>query len=153
MHARAAPPPRVAAATARAAPPPPPPRLSWRRLCAAAGVAAVGALAVAAKLAGAAHVQRLMASFEPGALLEVSPESASVHAGLLVVDLHCDASWVQRCVAACVRDVLCRVRACVRCGAAAAALRAARACGGLRPCSARARLALRTRARARAHVR
>ena len=43
-------------------------------------------------------MQRLMASFEPGTPLVVSPESAAAHAALMVVDLHCDASWVPRCV-------------------------------------------------------
>ena len=100
MRARSKLPPRAQSSTSLSNVPlrPPPPRLTRTRAIAACAVLAWAALAVAARLAGGAHVQRLMASFEPGTPLVVSPESAAAHASLMVVDLHCDASWVPRCV-------------------------------------------------------
>ena len=88
----------------------------------------------AARVAGTAYCQSLMAWFEPGEALPVDAATAALHASLFVADLHCDATWVPRSVWRCVSDARCFVsrsvaaatccaaptRRCAACGAASA---------------------------------
>lgn len=78
----------------RGAPPPPPRRRAAPRLLLALLFLAL--LFRAAFVLGTAYVQSIMAWFEPGEPLAVSPAALATHASLFVADLHCDATWTGR---------------------------------------------------------
>lgn len=58
----------------------------------------LAAMLEAGRRAGRSHVQSIMADFEPGQPLPVSKSTQKLHSNLFVVDLHCDATFVPRCV-------------------------------------------------------
>ena len=94
--------PATAAESARRRPgrasPPAGPVVTLRRLLGVVAVVTLSAGYAAARLAGQAYVQSLFADFEAGQPAAVSRADAETHAGLFVVDLHCDASFSRRCV-------------------------------------------------------
>jgi hypothetical protein len=59
--------------------------------------AVVCALALLVRFAAQAHVAFLMAGFSAGEPLAVSEATRAVHSSLFLVDMHCDATFTQRC--------------------------------------------------------